>query len=91
MVLSAIIELTDEQVREMYDLFAEVSAAARLTKASGNEQRYAVLGQAFSPDDEGAGSNAGCAKFYLLNTKQYKIVNAAIVQALKMKAATGSK
>lgn len=85
MRLTATIDLTNEQVREPEPLFAEVSASARLSKKSGTEQRYAVLGQAWSPDDEAMGSNAGCAKFYLLTTAQYKVVNKAIVEALKLK------
>lgn len=84
MTLNAIIDLTDEQVRELAPLFDEVSAAARLTKREQTEQRYAVLGQAWSPDDVAMGSNAGCAKFYLLSTAQFKIVNKAIVKALKL-------
>lgn len=83
-MLSATIKLTDDQVEELRDLFIEVSAAQRLTKSSGREHRYAIMGQVFFPDDEAMGDKMGCAKFYLLNTEQYRLINAAIRQALKM-------
>lgn len=83
-MLSVIIDLTNEQIRELEPLFIEVGAAARLTSKTKKEQRFAVLGQAWSPDDTEMGDKAGCAKFYLLTTEQFKVVNRAIVKALKM-------
>lgn len=83
-MLDAVITLTDEQIEQLRDLFTEVSAGARLTETSGKEHRYAIMGQVFGPDDEAAKEKAGCAKFYLLTTQQYKIVNAAIIEAWKL-------
>lgn len=82
---SAVIKLTTEQKEELSELFTDMLEAHRRTAQNGGdpEERMAILGQVWSDTDTVI--NSGCAKFWLLNTAQYAVVNRAIRRAQKMR------